>query len=308
MTRKKAKVVFDELSSKTPPLSVQKIKTIGILIPNMDNPFFVEIARNIQHSGHELGYRVVMCSTDNDSIMEIEYSSLLKNNSIDGLILAGGFENDTILKEIVDEGLPIVLICQDIPSLLVDSVSVDDFLSGYQVTNHLLSIGHEKIAVFAEKTRSSKERIRGYRKALQDAGLEFNESLVLVSDSTVKSGKQLAKQILGLIKRPTAIFACNDLLAVGIFQGARERGIKVPDDLSIVGFDNTLLATSVDPPLTSVKQPIEKMGREVINLLIRRIEGKDESKRRIILFPEIIFRSSTKPPITKSSEGTKKYI
>lgn len=291
MTRKK---------SIGPPLIEKTDHTIGILIPNIENPFYVEIAKNIQQRGHELGLRVVMCSTDNDSKMEVEYTSLLKQNSIDGFILAGGFENDMILKELANEEFPIVLVCQDIPSLLAESVSVDDFLGGYQVTKHLLSLGHRQIAIFAEKTRSSKERIRGYRNALEDAGLEFSESFVFVCDSTVKSGKQLAKQILGLVERPTAIFACNDLLAVGIFKGARERGIRVPDDLSIVGFDNTILATSVDPPLTSVKQPIEEMGREAINLLIQRIEGKKETIGRIVLLPEIIFRSSTKPPATKS--------
>jgi DNA-binding LacI/PurR family transcriptional regulator len=287
-------------NSLGPPLIEKTDCTIGILVPNIENPFYVEIAKNIQQRGHELGLRVVICSTDNDSKMEIEYTSLLKQNSIDGLILAGGFENDMILNELANEGFPIVLVCQDIPSLLAESVSVDDFSSGYQVTKHLLSLGHHQIAIFAEKTRSSKERIRGYRKALEDVGLEFNESFVFVCDSTVKSGKQLAKQILGLIERPTAIFACNDLLAVGIFKGARERGIRVPDDLSIVGFDNTILATSIDPPLTSVKQPIEVMVREAINLLIQRIEGKKETIGRIVLLPEIIFRSSTKPPATKS--------
>lgn len=283
-----------------PPLVEKTDYTIGIIIPNMENPFYVEMAKAILQQGHKLGLRVVMCSSDNDPKMEVEYTSLLKQNGIDGFILAGGFDNDKILKELENEGFPIVLVCQDILALLVESVSVDDFLGGYQVTKHLLSLGHRQIAVFAEKTRSSIERIRGYRYALEDVGLEFNESFVFVCDSTVKSGKQLAKQILGLIERPTAIFACNDLLAVGIFKGAQERGIRVPDDLSIVGFDNTILATSVDPPLTSVKQPIEEMGREAINSLIQRIEGKREIIGRIVLLPEIIFRSSTKPPATKS--------
>ncbi len=207
--------------------------------------------------------------------------------------MAGGFENDTILQEVVGEGLPIVLIGQNIPSLGVDSVHVDDCLGGYQVTEHFLSLGHQTIAVFAENTRSSKERLHGYRQAIKDAGLEYNESLVFVCDSTVSS-KHFAKQTLGLINRPTAIFACNDLLAVGIMQGAKERGLRVPHDLSIIGFDNTILSRSIDPPLTSVDQPIEEMGRQGIDLLIERIEGNEKTKRQVILFPKVIFRNSTK--------------
>ncbi|GAA3334147.1 hypothetical protein GCM10020331_100970 [Ectobacillus funiculus] len=138
------------------------------------------------------------------------------------------------------EGLPIVLIGQNIPSLGVDSVHVDDCLGGYQVTEHFfITRTSNHRSFFAENTRSSKERLHGYRQAIKDAGLEYNESLVFVCDSTVSS-KQLAKQILGLINRPTAIFACNDLLAVGIMQGAKERGLRVPHDLSIIGFDNTI--------------------------------------------------------------------
>jgi len=305
-TRKKVMKVLEELqfisSRSSIVLKKRHAYTVGLLIPNLENPLFVEIARNVCQRGHELGLSVVICNTENDSEKEVKYITRLKEKNLDGLILAGGFENDAILQGLVGEGLPIVLIGQNIPSLGVDSVHVDDFLGGYQVTEHFLSLGHQTIAVFAENTRSSKERLHGYRQAINDAGLEYNESLVFVCDSTVSS-KQLAKQILGLTNRPTAIFACNDLLAVGIMQGAKERGLRVPHDLSIIGFDNTILSRSIDPPLTSVDQPIEEMGRQGIDLLIERIEGNEKTKRQVILFPKVIFRNSTKthPILTSMS-------
>jgi LacI family transcriptional regulator len=160
MTRKKTINVFKNLNSLPtsigPPLIEKADFTIGILIPNMENPFYVEIAKNIQQRGHELGFRVVMCSTGNESKMELEYTKLLKQNGIAGFILVGGFENDITLQELVDEGLPIVLICQDIPPLKVESVSVDDFLGGYEVTKHLLSLGHQQIAILAEKRANTR--------------------------------------------------------------------------------------------------------------------------------------------------------
>ena len=121
--------------------------------------------------------------------------------------------------------------------------------------------------------------------------------MILVSDSTVESGRQLAGKLLDVNDRPTAIFACNDLLAVGVIQAAREREFSIPDELSVVGFDNTILAMSTNPPLTSVAQPISLMGTRVMDLLVQKIEGQKRLKQREVLLPELVIRSSTKSPI-----------
>ncbi|WP_027417610.1 LacI family DNA-binding transcriptional regulator [Aneurinibacillus terranovensis] len=300
-TRKKVMDVMDRLGYRpsivASALTGKRTYTIGLLIPDLANPFFAEIARSVENRGHELGFSIVLCSTDNDSNKEAKYIALLRQKSVDGIILAAGFNNDEILKQLVDEKFPIAVISQDIPSLAADSVTVDDYLGGYKVTEHLISLGHKRIAVFAENARSSKERIRGYRQALTDAGLDLDERFIYVCDSTIEGGKQQAREMLTITERPTAIFACNDLLAVGVMQAAREYGLTFPDDLSIIGFDNTILATSVNPPLTSVAQPIEEMGRQVMDLLVQRIEGATNMKRRVVLLPEMIYRGSTKPPV-----------
>jgi DNA-binding LacI/PurR family transcriptional regulator len=304
-TRQRVLTIMQELkyqpSVVASALSGKKTFTIGLLIPDLANPFFSEIARSIEDRGHELGFSVVMCSTDNNSEKEAKYISLLKQKSVDGFILASGFKNDEILKEIVKEKIPIALVSLDIPALAVDSVTIDDFMGGYQATSHLIALGHREIAVIAEDSRSSKERIRGYRHVLEEHRLTFDDSMILISDFTVEDGRRLSGQILDSKEPPSAIFACNDLLAMGTIQAARERGIKIPDELSVVGFDNTILSTATDPPLTTVAQPTHDMGRQVVDMLTEEIAAQKKVKQKVVLLPELIIRNSTKPFVTKSN-------
>jgi len=270
--------------------------TIGLLIPDLANPFFAEVARSVEDRGHELGFNLVMCSTDNNPQKEAQYISLLKQKRVDGIIVATGMSNDALLKDLVKQEMPLALIARDLPALAVDSVLVDDFIGGYQAASHLTGLGHRRIAIIAEdlSLMSSKERIRGYRHALEEANLPYDESLVLVSDFTVEGGKRCTKQLLDLPEPPTAIFACNDLLAIGAVQAAREQGLRIPDDLSVVGFDNTILATIIDPPLTTVAQPIRDMGRQVMDLLVQEVRGQKTLKQRIVLLPQLVVRQSTR--------------
>ena len=299
-TRAKVLKIMEELryqpSVVASALTGKRTSTIGLLIPDLANPFFAEVARHVEDRGHELGYSVVMCSTDYDTKKEEKYIALLKQKSVDGIILAG-FRNDTLLRELTHEKLPIALIAQDIPALIVDSVMIDDYLGGYQATVHLLGLGHRRIAIIEEKdAKSSNERIRGYREALKNAGVPFDDHLVIGSDSTVEGGKRSAAQLLDSNEPPTAFFCCNDLLAIGVIQTARQKGLTIPEDLSVVGFDNTILAEITDPPLTTVNQPIPVMGHQIMDLLIQKIEGKKNTKQKVVVVPELIIRKSTCPP------------
>lgn len=270
--------------------------TIGLLIPDLANPFFAEVARSVEDRGHELGFNLVMCSTDNNPDKEAQYISLLKQKRVDGIIVATGTSNEALLRDLVKQKIPLALIARDMPALAVDSVLVDDFIGGYLATSHLTSLGHRRIAIIVEdlSLMSSKERLRGYRHALEEERLPYDESLVLVSDFTVEGGKRCTRQLLQMAEPPTAVFACNDLLAIGAVQAARELGLKLPDDLSVVGFDNTILATIIDPPLTTVAQPIQDMGRQVMDLLVQEVKGQKKLKQRIVLLPQLVVRKSTK--------------
>ncbi|SFJ88409.1 LacI family DNA-binding transcriptional regulator [Thermoflavimicrobium dichotomicum] len=269
--------------------------TIGLLIPDIANPFFAELSRRVEDRGQELGFSVVMCSTDNDPDKTVRYITLLKQKSVDGIILASSFENHQVLKGLLEENFPIALISQEIPSLAIDSVTVDDFLGGYQVTEYLLQLGHQKIAIVAEKAPSNQKRMDGYRKAIADANVEMKENYMAITQATVEGGYHCANQLFDLPEPPTAIFACNDLIAIGVIKAARERNLKIPNDLSVVGFDNTFMAEMVDPPLSSVQQPICEMSRQVVDLLVKKIQG-EKSRKRVVLLPELVVRKSTMPP------------
>lgn len=301
-TRRRVLAIMDEMgyqpSVVASALTGKSTFTIGMLVPDLANPFFAEVARFTEDRGHELGYNIVICSTDNDPEKEADYISLLQQKSVDGLIIATGTANDAILKDMLKRNIPIALFARDLPTMAVDTVLVDDYMGGYLAASHLAELGHRRIAVIAEGTQvlSSRERLRGYRSAMEEHGIDIDERLIGVSDFTIEGGKRTAGALLDGTEPPTAIFACNDLLAIGAIQAARERGIAVPDHLSVVGFDNTMLADIVYPPLTTVAQPIRQIGSQVVDLLVQEIRGDKRNKQRIILLPELVVRGSTHAP------------
>lgn len=278
-------------------LTKKRTYTIGLLVPDLANPFFAEIARSVEDRAHELGYNLVICNTDNDLNKEERYTNLLRQKSADGIILATGVRSSASLKKLLQQKQAIAVIARDMPALAVDTVLVDDFLGGYLAASHLLELGHRHIAVISEdlEVMSSRDRVRGYRQALEEADVPFEEKWVRVSAFQLQDGKETAGRLLDEPDRPTAIFACNDLMAIGAIQAARERGLAVPRDLSVVGFDNTVLAGIIDPPLTTIAQPIQEMGRQVVNLISQEINGEKNAKQRVVLVPELVVRESTGP-------------
>ncbi|WP_248930215.1 LacI family DNA-binding transcriptional regulator [Paenibacillus hamazuiensis] len=300
-TRNHVLSVMDQLkyqpSMVASALTGKSTFTIGLTIPDLANPFFAEIARAVEDRGHEYGFNVFICSTDNDPEREIRYYSLLTQKRVDGIIVATRIQNDQFLKKLISQNIPIALITNEMPTLAVDTVMVDDFLGGYQAGNYLAELGHRHIAIIAEDlvNKSNLERIRGCKQAMMAAAVEFDDRLLAVGEFTVQSGKEAMLRLLELDDRPSAVFACNDLLAIGAIQAARERGLHMPHDLSVIGFDNTVLATIIDPPLTTIGQPIQEIGRQAIDLLVQEIKGEKSLKQRVVLLPELVVRSSCMP-------------
>lgn len=288
-------------------LTGKQTSTIGFLLPDLANPFIAEMARRVEDRAYERGYNLVICSTDFEPEKEAFYVSLLKQKSVDGFIIAGGFKHIEVVTQLLEEQFPVVLLGESYPSLSITSVKVDDFIGGYEVASFLLSLGHEKIAVIGEQASSSRERIRGYEQALQDQNLAINRKLIrITSSSNVDKVAQIAGELLDE-EAPTAIFACNDILAIGVILAARARNLRIPDDLSIVGFDNTFLSRSSDPPLTTVQQPIQDLCFQAFDMLVEEIKGESKYKQRVVLLPELVVRRSTSaPPSKKASKGVEK--
>ncbi|MCZ8511080.1 LacI family DNA-binding transcriptional regulator [Paenibacillus filicis] len=279
-------------------LTGKKTYTLGLLVPDISNPFFAEIARAVEDQGHQLGYSVMICSTDNKDERVERYLSLLQQKSVDGIIIGTGIENKEMLKPLLERDIPIALIAREMPSLDVNTVVVDDFIGGALAARHLTGLGHARLAVLAEEARvsSSRERVRGFMQTLEEAGLNREDVIVRHCDYVVEDGKRKALELLSTSGRPTAIFCCNDLLAIGALQAAKELELRVPEDLSVIGFDDTILASVTDPPLTTVAQPIGSMGNKVVDLLVQELKKEADFKQRVVLRPELVVRRSAAEP------------
>jgi DNA-binding LacI/PurR family transcriptional regulator len=300
-TRKKVQEIMEQLhyepSMVASALTSKRTGTIGLLVPDIANPFFAEVARSFEDYAQKLGFGLVICSTDGKDEKARLYLSLLMRKQVDGLIITTYIKDADLLEQLTQRQIPIVLFSVDIPTLSVNAVSVDDYKGGLQATNYLLSLGHKRIGVIAEdlSTSSSSYRIQGYKEAMTNAGVKVIESDIICTKATVKNGETIAQQLLKKKGRPTAIFACNDLLAIGAMQAARKLEIKVPEELSIIGFDNTILAEIANPPLTSVSQPIKEMANQAMTALVEEIENEQSSKQRVFMLPELVIRNSTAP-------------
>ncbi|WP_224722392.1 LacI family DNA-binding transcriptional regulator [Paenibacillus vietnamensis] len=273
----------------------KKTFTIGLLIPDVSNPFFSEIARSVEDLAHSEGYSVIVCSTDNKDDRIEKYIRLLEQKSVDGILIGTGVENADVLRHLAEKSLSIVMIAREAATMPVHSVLTDDFKGGALAAEHLIDRGHRRIAVLSEnlKVSSSFERVRGFRFTLFEAGITLDESHIVSCDSSIRDGKRAAAALIHGDNRPSAIFCCNDLLAVGALQAAKDARVKVPEQLSIIGFDGTILSTVTNPELTTIAQPINQMVKLAFDLLIHKVENADEIKQRIVMQPELIIREST---------------
>ncbi|SFS53006.1 LacI family DNA-binding transcriptional regulator [Paenibacillus sp. BC26] len=283
-------------------LTGKKTYTLGLLIPDISNPFFAEIARAVEDQGDVHGYSLVICSTDNKDERVERYLTLLGQKSVDGIIIGTGMDSGELLDLLLKKSIPLAVIAREMPGHDLATVVVDDYEGGRMAARHLLGLGHTRMAVLAEhrKVISSRERIRGFQDEVVEAGLQLPEYMVKMNGrDLVNDGRRSASELLRYADRPTAVFCCNDLLAIGALQAAKEMGVRVPEELSIVGFDNTILATVTDPPLTTVSQPTEQMGQLVVDLVLSKNDAaKPGEPKRVMLKPELVVRQSTGKPIS----------
>jgi LacI family transcriptional regulator len=272
-----------------------KTNTIGLVLPDSANPFFAEISRCIEDETFKKGYSVFLCNTELDTQRELFYVDVLSKKQVDGIIFVAAGDQADSLEFLVSRNMPVVMIDRDVPNVEVDAVLTDHQLGGYLATRHLLELGHTRIACIAgpSSITPSAERIIGYRKALEEAGLPYDEKLVLRGDYHAQSGMDITHTILRMDPRPTAIFALNDLMALGALRAAAEAGCSVPSDLAVVGYDDLELSHFTNPPLTTIAQPKTEIGAQAVDLLVDRMSRKDRSPSRVVLPPELIVRRST---------------
>jgi len=274
-----------------------KTNTIGLVLPDSANPFFAEIGRSIEDEAFKKGYSVFLCNTELDTQRELFYVDVLSKKQVDGIIFIAAGDQADSLDFLLRQNMPVVMIDRDVPKVEVDAVLTDNELGGFLATRHLLDLGHKRIACIAGPSNitPSAQRIIGYRRALEQAGLSYDESLIVRGDYHAQSGLEIARSILRMEPRPTAIFALNDLMALGVLRAAAEANCSVPSDLAVVGYDDLELAHFTNPPLTTIAQPKKEIGAQAINLLVERIAHRNRPPSRLVLPPELIVRRSTQP-------------
>src|SRR5687767_1505033 len=272
-----------------------KTNTLGLVLPDSANPFFAEISRSIEDEAFKQGYSVFLCNTELDTRRELFYVDVLSKKQVDGIIFVAAGDQADSLDFLVQRNMPVVMIDRNLPNVEVDAVMTDNRLGGYLATRHLIKLGHTRIACIAgpSSITPSAERIIGYRRALEEGGLSYDETLIMRGDYHAQSGMEITHSFLKMNPRPTAIFALNDLMALGALRAAAEAGCSVPGDLAVVGYDDLEIARFANPPLTTIAQPKKEIGVQAVNLLVGRMSQRNRSPSRLLLPPELIVRRST---------------
>ncbi|MET3136306.1 LacI family transcriptional regulator [Undibacterium sp. GrIS 1.2] len=278
-------------------LKNDKTQTLGMMIPNNSNPYFAEVIQGIEDESFRLGYNIILCNSYDDPKKQAAYTRVLMEKRIDGLILVSSGIDLELTQLLADEAIPKVLVDREVPGVAADFIEADHEQGGYLATKYLLDLGHRRIAcVSGPKTLlPSGDRVSGYLRALKEAGVDYNSDYLAHSDFTSQGGFSAFQQLLALPNRPTAIFASNDLMAIGGLCAAQQAGMRIPDELSVVGYDDIALASFSTPPLTTIAQPKYEIGVLTARVLVNRILNAELPFRREMLQTELIMRQSTGP-------------
>ena len=280
-------------------LRLRRTFTLGMLVPDITNPVFPSIIKGVEGAAHTRGYHLILCNTDDSFEREASYLRVLREWRVDGILIASSSTAESTIAELRREKVPFVLV--NSASRASDDLAVtpDNRQGVSAALDHLIQLGHRRIGLIAapQTTVTGQERLLAARAALRRHHLAHEDALVVVADSFSEvSGYRAARRLLLDGEPLTAIFCANDLIALGTIRFARELGLTVPDDLSVVGFNNIPQSELFDPPLTTVNVPQEEMGVLAAALLIDQLEGRHIDRRRVVLETEIVVRGSTAPP------------
>jgi len=303
-TRARIKALAQEMGyvpdSTAQGLRSRTSRLLGVVISSITNPLFTRVVRAIEEQAYQAGYDVIIAHTFNDTAREQTCIRRLLSRRVDGLFISPVYRMETeahIYQELLTRGTPTVLLghpaafCSAFPG-----VSSDDLLAGYHITKHLLGLGHKRIAFLAGRLVApwAQERLEGYRRALREAKLDVDDRLVFGAGSTVEDGAKVAFQMLNEHCDATAVQAVNDLVAVGCATGFLHQGLKIPEDISIVGFGDILVSEHFRVPLTTARQPKFRLGAVAMEMMLKMLRRERVESRR--LPAELILRESTAPP------------
>ncbi|MBZ4016668.1 LacI family DNA-binding transcriptional regulator [Streptomyces purpurogeneiscleroticus] len=288
--------------------------TLGAIVADIQNPFFAGVTRGITDAARAAGYQVLLANTDEDVAAERAAVKMLRDKHVDGLIVAPAATTETAhLAAAHAAGCPVVLLDRQAPGLPADSVTVDNHGAAQDAVRRLLAAGHRRIALVSllgtapadgagaassDPVSTGLERIEGYRTALREAGLTDTDTYLRTGTFHREDPADLTAELLSLPEPPTAVFATDSMIALGVLSAARDHGLRVPEHLSVVTFDDTDWARAVRPRISVVAQPVQELGARAVHSLVSRIEGTTHAPEHIVLDTEFITRESIAPPCT----------
>lgn len=261
-------------------LVMQKTHTIGLIIPDISNPFFPDIAKAIEDKAQKLGYSVILFNTDNHLEREKKGVELFKSKQVDGLIVSLSLGNEDILKDLKKRNYPVVQIDRAVFNHLYPLISIDNQKSAYKIVQFLIKKGHKRIAHITGdlNTTTARDRLSGYKNALRDFDIEIENKLIIEGDYSKRAGVEGAEKFLKMKNPPTAVFAANDLTAAGVYNAVFAEGLSIPGDIAVVGHDDIDLASLLRPALTTMSQPMYSIGERAVTVLMKMINNDGELK------------------------------
>ena len=277
-------------------LMSSKTGALGLIVPDIGNPFFATVVRGAESVARRAGYRLLLCNSEGDLALERQYIEDMISHRVEGLIIAPlGDRSKVNLMPLVRRKFPFVLIDRSVAGLDADLVQADSVSGARKLVSHLIGLGHRRIAVIIEpdNVSTARERMQGYREALKAGGLKFAPELIVRTSADRAGGHMAMRKLLELDPLPKAVFAVNNMTALGAMQAIRERGLVVPKDIALVCFDDVEHLAVLSPFLTVINQPTETFGTLSSRLLLDRISGEvGEWPRRVVLDADLIVRES----------------
>jgi len=276
-------------------LASKKTTTVGVVIPDISNSIFAEVARGIEDIANMYHYNIILCNADKKKDKEIRVINTLLEKQVDGLLFMGGVVTDEHIRAFQTSTVPIVLCGTTVDNGEIPSVDIDHEAAAYDAVNMLIEEGHRRIGMISgtlQDPATGYARYNGYRRALENAGIPVREELVRLGNYRYESGAEAMSYFLGLAERPTAIFAATDEMAIGAIHAIQDHGLKVPDDVSVISIDNIRMASMVRPQLTTVAQPMYDIGAVSMRLLTKLMNKETVEETKVVLPHEIIRRKT----------------
>jgi LacI family transcriptional regulator len=276
-------------------LRLSQTNIVALVLTDITNPFWTTVVRGVEDAASDAGFNVILCNTKSEVEQE-KYLNVLLQKRVDGVLLVPVCCNLKMIQAIQSQNVPLVVLDRHILGVEVDSVRCDSEGGGYALVRLLISKGHRRIAMLSgpRGVSSADDRVAGYQRALIEASLGISDELIFYGNFTQQSGYEMVQKALAVQPHPTAIFAANNFITMGAFKAVRDAGLKVPEDIALVGFDDLPLELIIDPFFTVAAQPAYEMGKQATELILARVSGRvPPACQEIILSTEIIVRRSS---------------